>query len=549
MATLAPLKREIRNLKRERRKHSSEAIAQCFDQYLGKPVEFIEQELGDTLTNDQKKIAWSVVANKETNVPAGHGVGKTRLSALLVIYWVFVEKGLAISTAPTKRQVNELLWGEVRRIYDRHSRKLGGERGQTFLRLSESARAFGFTSRQNSSDGFQGIHADKLLLIEDEANGVSVEIDDGAMSCVTGTNNRILRIGNPTVAGTPFEKACQTTKLSIPVWNHPNVSWAYEAATSDDTQVTAIAPHGKLTGEHYLKEAIARQIIDPSGHVKALANWPKELQTLGNQIPGAVSVEWIEDKRKRKGEQSAFWAGRLNAEFPGDIASSIIPRSLFEAAKQQYTEVERSPKTSYTIGVDVGDGGDDTTIAIWCNGNLIHIDVMPTRGDGEDTERAVNWAWDYLKQYPGLVGVDKIGVGAGVLSGLKQRLRTRKHELPSHVRCGVWGVNFGAESTELTSTETTNLKSDWYWALREALQSKRASIAPLNMEFEERLQEEFSLTFYEETLKGKTQVESKRLTKKRLGHSPDIADAVVIGYGVNFAPGVTDARELLKVLS
>lgn len=534
---------------------SQVAVPIPYSNYCGNPAGFIEDVLEFRLTPEQKAIAQSIVDNEETNVQASHGLGKTFLGAALVLYWVFAVGGVAVTTAPTGRQVKTLLWGEIRKAYDRHRNKLGGDRApkDPQLQLSEYAKAWGFSTEDRNVNAFQGLHDRKLLIIEDEACGITQEIDDGASSCLTGSGNRMLRIGNPVLGGTPFEKSCKASALKIPVWSHPNVEWAYEVAAEDSAIPTAIAPHGIKSGERYLKPEVARAILeqDHTGKwkPKALEHWPEPYQSWGDRIPGAVSVHWIEKIRREKGEKSAYWASRVNAEFPGDIAQSIIPRSLFTAAKARYTEPKIDPQLGYRLGLDVGDGGDDSAIAIWYSNTLLLVDILPGRGDGLDNDNTANWAWNYLKRYPGLIAVDKVGVGAGVYSKLLNNLRTRKHELPPQVRSGVWGVSFGEKSTGISEVEAFNLKADWYWKLREEFMSGTVAIAPVNIEFEERLQNEFALTFYEEDLKDKTRIEPKTKTRSRLGHSPDLADAVVMGYNAKAATGYTDAKVLLDVLS
>lgn len=563
---VASLRAEVRKLRKEVEEARSVAQDRTeelerFDRYKGKPIEFIEEVLQVKLTNDQKAICRSVVKNKETNVPAGHGVGKTLCAACIVIYWVFVEHGLAVTTAPTKRQVNELLWGEIRKLFDRYQHRLGGERGQTFLRLTEQARSFGFTSRDRNLDGFQGLHSEKLLVVEDEANGITEEIDDGAMSCVTGSKNRILRIGNPTVGGTPFEKSCRLTKHPIPVWQHLNVSWAYELASEGSEAKSPGAPHGKKVGEYYLKPEVAADVLDESGKVKPIDQWSEPYRSLGDQIPGAVSIDWIEDNRVRKGENSAFWCGRVNAQFPQDNAQSIVPRSWFKAARARYDKDPdywqrvAAQARSYRHGVDVSDGGDDATISTWRGNVLLDLILVPTRGDREDTERICNAAWKQLMKYPGVMGVDRIGVGAGVLSGLLTRLKDEENKreirllpiVPTAV-----GINFGGKAeNELADAEALNLKADLYWGLREEMEQDTIAIAPIDPELEERLEDEFALQYYEETVTGKIKMEDKKKVKARIHRSPDCADAVVMGYGVKAVAqsSAADTGHFLSVMS
>jgi hypothetical protein len=285
--------------------------------FVGDPVGFARW-LGVEPTAEQEQIALSVRDSPETNVQAAHGIGKTKLASVLVLHQVFAVGGLCITTAPTNRQVKELLWKEVRSLYDRNRQKLGGRRGELFVKKDEQAYAYGFASYNYSSDTFQGIHAAALLVILDESNGISQEIDDGASACITGSRNRILRIGNPTSPGTPFEKACKFKHIRIPVWSHPNVNWAYQ---KDED------------GIHRLKLEIAALILtgDDDEPVAPQEDWPKHFPR--DRIPGAVSIAWIEKIRIKKGEYSTYWKTRVEGLFCRDTQSLVFNPSLIEKAK------------------------------------------------------------------------------------------------------------------------------------------------------------------------------------------------------------------------
>lgn len=252
-------KRAIRLLKKINQSKSTNLVsATSYTEYCDNPLEFFTGVLGTTLTKDQQRIITQVRKNRLTCVPSAHAMGKTFVAAGLVLWWVYACEGLAITTAPTERQVNNLLWSELRRAWDKGG--FPGQRGQTFLRYSESARAFGFTaSQQYGADAFQGIHSNSgVLVICDEANGILPEILTGAEACTTGEGDKLLLIGNPTSRGTPFEKKCKAgNPIRIPVWNHPNIDWAYGS-------------------DRKLKPEVADQILDSSGNVQAVAEWPKK---------------------------------------------------------------------------------------------------------------------------------------------------------------------------------------------------------------------------------------------------------------------------------
>ncbi len=455
------------------------------------------------LTDDQQRILLSIRDNRETNVPSAHGMGKTKTGAIASLWWVFCCKGLAITTAPTERQVKELLWSEIRSMYDAHQHKLGGERGQLFVKLNESARAFGFTAKDYDPNAFQGIHHERLLIVQDESCGITQSIDEGASACITGTENRILRIGNPVVPGTPFEAACKRSSIRIPAWNHPNVSWAY----GQDPD-----------GIHRLKPEVKEAITSENGEILPQSQWADWCQR--DVIPGAISIEWIEDTRRRRGEGSAYWQSRVQAFFPHDNADSIIPRSWFNAARARYDTNRKywdnlAAAHKWRHGLDVGDGGDDHAIASWRGAVLYAVEVIPTKGDREDVTRAAGLAKQKLQECPGVVAVDRAGVGSGSLASLLEQ------KLPAV------GIHWGSAATKAGLYQ--NLKAQQYWELREAFRTGEVAISPLG-DCEEMLMEDLAGTFYDVTSTGKTRIEDKSSTKRRLHRSPNAGDAVVLGF-------------------
>ncbi len=485
-----------------------------FPEYADRPVEFIHEVLGIAfLTDEQKQIIASVQDNTETNVQAAHSTGKTSLSAWIVAWFVLARGGLAVTTAPTNRQVKELLWSEIRKALDRIAFKLDRsvEKGMLFFKVSEQARAYGFASYAYSSDTFQGIHNVDLLIVLDESNGISQEVYDGAIACITGTRNRLLAIGNPTAAGTPFEKACRLSHIRIPAWSHPNVSWAYNL---------------NADGLHRLKPEVAAKILDSKGLVK-LDALPKET------IPGAISIAWIEKIRRKYGEGSAYWMGRVEARFPTDNANSIVPRSWFLSARARYDhDPEYWDAVAAThlsnFGLDVGDGGDAHALARWQGPVLYSVEIRPTLGDRLDTIRAADWAAEEMGKHPrSSINVDRTGVGAGTL-GLLIRKSYDAHGVH-------WGSGVSAKENAKDDSEPVflNLKIQQYWQLREAFRKGEVAVAPLGEENEEMLMEELAGTHYEVCANDAIRVEDKTKTKRRIGRSPNAADASCLGYASN----------------
>ncbi len=498
--------------------------------YRDRPVEFAYEVLGiEYLTDDQKGILKSVSQNIATNVTAAHGVGKSNvLGSVLVPYWVFVMQGLCVTTAPTFRQVRQILWSEVRRAYARNRKQLGGVCGEMFLKLTEEGRAFGFSAKD--SHGLQGLHSSRLLVIEDEACGISQDIDEGAEACIVGVQNRIVRVGNPIAAGTPFEKACRRSHIRIPAWSHPNVAWAYR---QDDD------------GIHRVKEELRSHLFDKDGRmldrekwgepaVAAMQDYLDSIKAI--EIKGAISVEWIENVREKHGESSAYWESRVEARFPLDSGQSIIPRRYFLMARVKFDNLTTEEWSKKLItqpsryGLDVGDGGDPHALSRWQGSVLWSVRSQATLGDELDSGRAAAMVAKESKSFgKGAIGVDNVGVGAGALDTLK-----REGFSARGIR---WGA--GAKSPE----SYANLKAEQFWLLREAMERGEIAIAPLG-EVEEELMEDLASTYYEEMATGKIKIEDKKITRQRLGRSPNLGDAVVYGF---HATGGSDRKPLVSI--
>lgn len=537
-------------LKRQRDKRRKEKEQKAvsdgivpYARYSLLPIEFVREVLKIDPTLEQEQILLSVRDRSITNVKAAHGVGKSLISACIVLWWVFCVGGQAITTAPTESQVKQILWKEVRRLYDRHKSKLGGVRGELFVRYSETARAYGFTSKNYDSNSFQGKHDEYLLLIQDEADGITEIIDDGFRSCLTGSKNRGLRIGNPIDSQSTFSKNCKIDKhtQTISAWSHPNISWAYEPDPSSLNDISPELHKYFPQGIHRLKPEIAELVFDESGEIIPQDNWNHPLLQ-EDKIPGAISVKWIEDVRKTKFEASGFWLSRVEGIYAEDTVDGIIPLSYLKDARRRYDANPESwdmeaAKHPWRLGLDVGDGGDNNALAVIRGSVLYGVNISPTVGDRLDTDRAATLAKDEIKILGGEYGiaVDNTGVGAGSLMVLTKEGYSAA------------GCKFG-ESAE-NKEQYVNLKTELLWTLRELLRKEEFAIAPLGDE-EERIFEELSATRYTTNTKGQIVCESKDAVRKRLKRSPDGGDAVIIALsarGVSSVYAVGVEEDLVEV--
>ena len=484
------------------------------DKYQGNPIAFCEEFLGDTLTIEQRLILSKIGEGGEINVQAAHGVGKSWLASRIVFYNTLVMQSETITTAPTFRQVKNVLWKEVRNLHSKVKKTAQVRGGQTFLASTTGkGYAFGFTAQHNSTDAFQGQHAPGLGVIEDEACGISNEIDNGAVACAVDVSGWILRIGNPTNPNTAFGKACkQDGAIRIPVWNHPNVAWAYQGEQLHDWVSLAIGLH--------------------EGKCLKRTEWAGNLRNLKDPVPGAVSIEWIEKVRRKFGVDSAYWQSRVNAYFPDNASDGIIPYSWLLEARARYDNDPQywddlAAGYYWQLGLDVADGGGDRHgLATWRSPFVLYgVEEFIPKGDRLDTMRIAGIAGNRIRSlnHRAIIGVDNLGAGSGTLGALMEEGFL------------AYPCTYSASPTSKPDDGIgyVNLQTQLFWELRESLQAGEIAIAPLGDEIEAVLFEELAAIRYDVRSNGLIMCEEKKIVKKQLGRSPDLADAVVIGRVVS----------------
>ena len=96
-------------------------------------------------------------------------------------------------TGPTNRQVDDIVWNEIRAAYSKAPDKLGGRMFRTpRYEKDEQSFALGFAS--DSPYNLQGFHSPNLLVVITEAHAVR-EADINAIRRLNPT--RLLMTGNP----------------------------------------------------------------------------------------------------------------------------------------------------------------------------------------------------------------------------------------------------------------------------------------------------------------------------------------------------------------
>ena len=140
------------------------------------PLEFASDTLGVKLWSKQQEVLGSLVEHRQVAVKSGNGLGKGFCAAVALLWFLHTHQDAAIvlSTAPAFRQVRHVLWRQVHRLYRPKAELLGGEMYDTRWEISDDRYAMGLSAE--NADQFQRFHNPNMMIVVDEAEGVSDEI-------------------------------------------------------------------------------------------------------------------------------------------------------------------------------------------------------------------------------------------------------------------------------------------------------------------------------------------------------------------------------------
>lgn len=299
--------------------------------------EYVE---GDEMDAHQKKILRAlpeaIVLRKKIVVTSANAMGKDYIisgRASLWFYECFGPECKIIMTGPGERQVQDIMWNELKSAYEKIPS------GDSFGRLLSCYLDGGpdhfitaFTTRETSTavGKFQGIHSSRLMIIVSEAQGVAETIYEQIEGSTMAEVLIVIYLGNPLITSGSYAKAIE------------------------DTQ----------------NNTVIRLDAYDSINVK----------TGLQKIPGLVSKKWVEEKERLwnpdgKGTDPRYQA-RVRGMLPTSAINAIISRELYDRCIHR--TLTWWSALYGTVGVDPAlTGVDDMVISIFKSGELVAEEIIP----------------------------------------------------------------------------------------------------------------------------------------------------------------------------
>lgn len=470
-----------------------------FAKYRNDPVAYAHEHLGVQWWAKQQEIARLLLTPPHrVLVKASHSVGKTHLGGGLV-NWFYdcYENGIALTTAPSDRQVKDLLWKEVR------VQRPGADGfvGPKMPRLERAPDWFahGFTARD--ADAFQGHHAESMLFIFDEAVGVD-EVFWTATEGMYGDGHMWLAIFNPTdVASQAYieEQMGGWHVVSMSMLEHPNIIAETQGLPAPFPAAIRYSRVDDLVDKWctpITKESARSTDIEwPSGS----GNWYR---------PGPLAES------------------RMLGRWPSQATNTVWSDASWTAAESSQLDEGDHP---VEIGCDVARFGDDMTEMHVRRGPVslhheAHNGLATNETAGRLKELCREWG-----QYAGMtpqnvqVKIDDDGVGGGVVDNADNYAF----------------VPVSAGNAALEPESYPNRRSELWFAVAERADEGILDVSRLPAEVRIELRRQAMSPTWKVDSKGRRVVEPKEQTKKRLKRSPDGMDALNLAYA---PPGLLPAQ-------
>lgn len=419
------------------------------------------------LWSKQEEILHAIRKHKRVCVKSGNTVGKSFIAADVVMDWLITRQpSKVITTAPTFHQVETILWREIRHACYTSKIPLGVEPLQTELKFSDEWFAAGIST--DNPVNFQGVHSPNLLVLIDEASGISPEIWD-MVEALHPT--AILAIGNPLEANGKFAD-CFTSDM----WHQITIS---------------------------CMDAV-------------------EWQDKNGQIPGLVTREWINEMHNMHGKSSPWYRSHVLGEFPEEDEHALIQKGWVDRARKGLDadgllmdEEDEASKTRI-IACDVATKhGENLTVIGYGYGHTVKDMIGYPRSTMTDTRDRLRSKYNKTESH--MLVSDADGVGES-LSELMAEV---------HVPCMDFHGGSGAKAFD--HVRYKNLRTQFYCLVAKKFEKGLYDLRFMDEKAFEILRGQLcSIRVKNPDGLGRVQIETKEELTARQIKSPDYADTFVM---------------------
>lgn len=361
------------------------------NRYIATAEAFLDVDL----TAVQRRIFRAVAENQHVYVQSGNGVGKSFTAAALnLAYLTRHPESICMATSGTYSVLSDVLWKPMRRLHQRSA--LPGRALESPPRIEIDDEWYFKAIAPRHPSNLEGRHAGEMLVTIEEIDkpDITKEHFNSAESMLTGSDDRILAIGNP-----PRDES--------------NV--AYELQESDrwhTIQFTSFDSHnvrvdaGEIDAER-IPGLVGLQTLRDDWE-----NWNAEAW------PGLETARTAHRERTDLDER---WYRRRAGVMPPAATEAHRPFHVADVEAATDCVPETAPAKPEAVGIDVARSGDRTVLA-GVHGDDLRIHYSEQGADHTTQEgRLCSYLDGWTNGGMPSVAVDAVGEGSGLADALDAR--------------------------------------------------------------------------------------------------------------------------------
>jgi hypothetical protein len=473
---------------------------------------FARDVLKAKLDKEQQEILHGVQTNKMISVLSGTSRGKDYVAAVAAMSFMYltprwdkdgkmIENTKVVMTAPSDRQVGDIMYPELVRLFNNAKMLPGRLVGYDIRTDNEEWFMTGFKAG-DQHEKWSGYHAAHIMFVVTEASG----LPDDTFTAIEGNlqgDSKLLLVFNGNINrgyAAKSQISPRFTKYRLNSLNAPNV--------------------------------VKREMV----------------------IPGQVDYDWVADKvsawceriqpeNKDEGEGDFQWEGswyrpndsfrvKILGMFPKASEGSLVPLEWIQKAQERWKhhhERNRKIEAPLRLGADIAGMGRDNSAFCYRFGNYVErFDRINSAGVANHNQvkgRIKNDLEKHTDTFRGIHAqgfIDTIGEGAAIYSFLiEDGMKVFSCKFSNAAK-----DDAGKPMKDVTGQYTfLNMRAYLYWAVRDWLDPKNETGAMLPPDCDN-LAEELTETTWQFQSNGAIKIEDKEEIKKRLKRSPDDADAL-----------------------
>lgn len=344
----------------------NEKVAKLILSFKNDPIFFAINIIGITPSKQQEQLLREGIKfSARVACKSATGTGKTTTLAILIFHQLLTEKNINIlATSPSAGQLARGLRSELGKLHGMMIEPFKDffelQKDTIFIKGKKDTHFCSLvTGSAENEESLAGFHADKVIIMVDEASGIAQPVYNILKGNLTTPGSSMVQVSNPQRPSGAFYNLFNTKNK------------AYKLITLD---------------------------------------------AFGSPL---ISKSWIKEVEEEYGPTSDFYKVRVLGEFPSAAEETFIPADIVEAALENRLKYPDYHMYPVVCGVDVARFGGDMSIFIQRQGPKV-LDIQ--KFSGLDTMEVAAELQEYYRRNSkiGTIYIDDVGLSAGTYDRAKQ---------------------------------------------------------------------------------------------------------------------------------